>query len=58
MGVTVPIIAGDGTVLQGTEYAPAGPRTWLLINSAMGVCRRCYRYLARHVAAKDSGVLT
>ncbi len=58
MGVTVPIIAGDGTVLQGTEYAPAGPRTWLLINSAMGVRRRFYRHLARHLAAQDIGVLT
>lgn len=58
MGVNVPITAGDGTVLHGTVYAPAGGRTWLLINSAMGVRRHFYRHLARHLAAQGIGVLT
>lgn len=58
MGVNVPINAGDGTVLHATAYVPAGGHTWLLINSAMGVRRRFYRHLARHLAAQGIGVLT
>jgi predicted alpha/beta hydrolase len=54
----VDITAADGQVLRGTVYAPAGARTWLLINSAMGVRRRFYRHFAAHLGERRIGVLT
>ena len=54
----VAITAADGQVLRGTVHARAGVRTWLLINSAMGVRRRFYRHLAAHLVAQGIGVLT
>lgn len=54
----VAITAADGQVLRGTVYSRAGARTWLLINSAMGVRRRFYRHLAAHLVEQGIGVLT
>jgi predicted alpha/beta hydrolase len=54
----VRINAGDGHQLQATTYAPAAARTWLLINSAMGVRRRFYRHLAGHLNEQGIGVVT
>jgi predicted alpha/beta hydrolase len=54
----VDITAADGQVLRGTVHAPARARTWLLINSAMGVRRRFYRHLAAHLAEQGIGVVT
>jgi len=45
-------------LLKGTVYAPEGARTWLLINSAMGVRRSFYRHLAGHLLSQGIGVLT
>jgi predicted alpha/beta hydrolase len=45
-------------LLKGTVYAPEGGRTWLLINSAMGVRRSFYRHLAAHLMAQGIGVLS
>ena len=54
----VRINAGGGHQLQVTTCAPASARTWLLINSAMGVRRRFYRHLAGHLAGQGIGVVT
>ncbi len=58
MSCDIDITAADGQVLRATVHAPAGARTWLLINSAMGVRRRFYRHLAAHLEAEQIGVLT
>jgi predicted alpha/beta hydrolase len=58
MSTEVRISAGDGHPLQMTTYGPADARTWLLINSAMGVRRRFYRHLAGHLAGQGIGVVT
>lgn len=58
MVTEIAIAAEDGQVLQATEYVPAAPRAWLLINSAMGVRRRFYRHFAAHLAEQGIGVLT
>lgn len=58
MALDVDIGAEDGQQLKATVYAPAGARTFLLINSAMGVRRRFYRHLAGHLMAQGIGVLT
>ncbi len=58
MTTDVDISADDGQQLKGTVYAPDGARTFLLINSAMGVRRSFYRHLARHLMAQGIGVLT
>jgi predicted alpha/beta hydrolase len=58
MSTDVQITAGDGQALQATLYAPPGARTWLVINSAMGVRRRFYRHLAAHLVARGIGVIT
>ena len=58
MNADVAITAGDGQVLQATVHTAPGARTWLLINSAMGVRRRFYRHLAAHLAAGGIGTVT
>ena len=58
MNADVRISAGDGHPLQLTTYAPPVARTWLLINSAMGVRRRYYRHLAAYLAGQGIGVVT
>ncbi|MEQ1802031.1 MAG: alpha/beta fold hydrolase [Gammaproteobacteria bacterium] len=54
----IAITAADGQVLQGTVHSLPGARTWLLINSAMGVRRRYYRHLAAYLKAQGIGVLS
>jgi predicted alpha/beta hydrolase len=54
----VQISTRDGQLLHGTVYGPEAARTWLLINSAMGVRRGFYRHLAGYLAERAIGVVT
>ncbi|MEO8445666.1 MAG: alpha/beta fold hydrolase [Gammaproteobacteria bacterium] len=58
MAEGIRISAADGQELHGTVYAPARARSWLLINSAMGVRRRFYRHLAGALVERGIGVVT
>ncbi|MEO7386087.1 MAG: alpha/beta fold hydrolase [Gammaproteobacteria bacterium] len=58
MSADVAITAGDGQMLQATVYESPDARTWVLVNSAMGVRRRFYRHLAMHLAGQGLGVVT
>jgi len=54
----VAVTAGDGQVLKATVHGPDAARTWLVINSAMGVRRRFYRHLAGFLADRGIGTVT
>lgn len=62
----VTLMADDGQRLQATVHPPAHPptgsrdagRSWMLVNSAMGVRRQFYRHLAEYLAGRGIGVLT
>lgn len=58
MNADVLITTEDGHNLYATVHASRDARTWLLINSAMGVRRRFYRHLAAHLVQHGIGVIT